>query len=107
MNAQKQESHKAHEEHLRRHEVALEDALFAMLRSKPGRTVLAWAVRGTHNLGHVYTPGMTFDQVAYEAGKQHDARELIRVARKSRRCSELFDQALREYDHEWVKPAAG
>ena len=87
--------------------VALEDALYGILRTKKGRIAIAWLVRGTHNLGHVYTPGMTFDMVAFEAGKQYDARELIRTIRRTERCSKLFDQALREYDNEWCSSDTG
>ena len=80
---------------------SIEAALFEVMSSYRGRSLVAWMVRGTHNLGHVYMPGMTFDAVAFEAGRQYDARELIRVVRRTERCSRLFDQALREYDHEW------
>ena len=106
MNAQSQESQKAHAEHLAHLEHTIEIGFFRLLKTKYGRTVVAWMVRGTHNLGHVYVPGMTFDQVAFEAGKQYDARELIRIIRRSERCSTLFDQALREYDNEWSQPAS-
>ena len=84
-----------------RQSIAIEDALYTIMKTKKGRMVVAFMVRGTHNLGHVYAPGMTFDMVAYEAGKQYDARELILIIRRTERCSNLFDKALREFDNEW------
>ena len=76
-------------------------ALRQMLRMKLGRTVLAVVVRGTHNLSNIYTPGMSFDAVAFEAGRQQSARELIALMRSDRETSELFELALREYENEW------
>ena len=102
MNAQDPRQQAAADERRQQLDDTLEAALFSVLNDKQGRTALAWIVRGTHNLGHTYRPGMTFDEVAFESGRQYEARELIRVVRRSRRCSDLFDQALREYHHDWV-----
>ena len=105
MNAQDQAQHKEQQDHIKRRDSVVEHALHRILKTKHGRTAIAFIVRGTHNLGHVYTPGMTFDQVAFEAGKQYDGRELIRIIRRTQRCSDLFDQAIREYEHEWSSSA--
>ena len=100
MNTQSIQDQAEVERRIKRLDIALEAALFDVLSTKAGRTVLAATVRGTHNLHNCYAPGMSFDHVAYELGKQYAARELIAHMRRTERCDKLFHLALREYEHE-------
>ena len=102
MNASDQTAHAEHAHKRRLLDAQLEAAWFAFMQTKGGRTAVAWMVRGTHNLSDPYVPG-SFDQTAYNAGRQYDARSFIAFMRKTKRCSDLFDQALREYEDEYVQ----
>ena len=100
MNTQSQKDVTAEERRLKKLDIAFEAAMFDTLSTEAGRTVVASVVRGSHNLHNCYAPGMAFDHVAYELGKQYEARELIGRIRRTRRCSDLFNLALEEYDNE-------
>ena len=80
----------------------VENFLFAALNTREGRFAVAFMTMGGHSLAQVYTPGCkrTFDEVAFEAGRQYEARELIGILRRTERCRTLYDQAIREYEHE-------
>ena len=82
-------------EDARREDARIEGLLFQMLTTPVGKGLVAWVVHGSHNLEHTYTPGMSFDVAAWNAGRQFSAREIIRVARTTERCSLLLDAALR------------
>lgn len=102
MNASDQQAHEDHDALIRQRDALIEAGWHAFMSTKPGRTAVAWMVRGTHNLGNPYVAG-SFDETAYRLGQQHDAREFIAFIRRTKRCSDLFDQAMREYDDEFVQ----
>ena len=101
MNASDQQAHKAHKANQDRLRATVEVVMFGMLSSKLGRIALAHIVNGSDNLWPVPVKGREFSDVAYDLGRQYAARNLILTIRRSRRCSDLFDQALREYQHEY------
>ena len=94
-------------ERMKQHDAHIEDCLFKMLSTPQGRTVIAWSVRGTHNLHNIDPRGRPYSDVAWDLGRQFDARKTIEVVRRSRRCSDLFDQALREYENDWCSDTTG
>ena len=76
--------------------------IIAVMQSQQGRRLFWWLLGAGDSLAHVYTPGTTFDQVAYWSGRQYFSRELMASVTASESGRKLFQLAQREaHDNGW------